>query len=257
MASQSTARYKWQIRQSAAVLIIAIVGAMPAVGQTPSQGRVEISANVGAQTASKFTESHAKPSNGGETATITVDHGVTTGLGFNVGAAVRIVSQLWVGVQYAMADLKPSASITAVIPHPLLFNAPRTVQDSISDVTHNEQNVHVDLMYELPVRAVEIKVMGGPTFFNLKQDFVSGVTFNETYPFDTATFAGATTKQLSKTAVGFNAGVDISRLITPQVGVGALIRYSQADVKFDDPDIGQQTVRAGGVEVVGGVRVRF
>ena len=49
-----------------------------------------------------------------------------TALGFNVGAAVRLVPQFWVGVQYAMAEMKPSASITAVIPHPLLFNAPRT-----------------------------------------------------------------------------------------------------------------------------------
>ena len=99
--------------------------------------------------------------------------------------------------------------------------------------------------------------MGGPTFFNLKQDFVSGVTVNETYPFDTATFASATTKRLSKTAVGFNAGVDISRALTSQLAIGGLIRYSRADVKFDDPDIGQQTVKAGGVEVTGGVRFRF
>jgi opacity protein-like surface antigen len=156
-----------------------------------------------------------------------------------------------------MADMKPSASITAVIPHPLLFNAPRTVQGSNDDVAHSEQNVHVDLMYALPVRAVDVKVMGGPTFFNLKQDFVSGVTVNETYPFDTALFASATTKRVSKAAVGFNAGVDISRLLTSHVGVGALIRYSRADVKFDDPDIGKQTVKAGAVEVTAGVRFRF
>jgi opacity protein-like surface antigen len=248
----------WQIYRPAAVLVLAIVCAIPAAAQSPSQARIEISANVGAQTgASRFTESDTRPSNGGETAAITVDHGVATALGFNVGAAVRIVPQFWLGVQYAMADMRPSASITAVSPHPLLFDAPRTVQGSINDVAHNEQNVHVDLMYTLPVHAVDVKVMGGPTFFNLKQDFVSGVALNETYPFDTATFAGATTKRLSKTAVGFNGGVDISRLLTSQVGVGALIRYSRADVTFNDPDIGEQTVKAGGVELTAGVRLRF
>lgn len=86
---------------------------------------------------------------------------------------------------------------------------------------------------------------------------MSRVAINETYPFDTATFASATTKQLSETAVGFNAGVDISRPLSPTVGIGALIRYSRGDVKFDDPDIGQQTVKAGGFEAAGGVRVRF
>ena len=251
-------RPNWQISWSAAMLVMATVGANPAAAQSPSQPRVEISANVGAQAgASTFTTSTALPSNGGETETITVDHGVKTALGFNVGAAVRLVPRLWVGVQYAMTEMKPSASITAVIPHPMLFNAPRTVEGSIDDVAHKEQNVHVDLMYALPVHAVDVKVMGGPTFFNLKQDFVSGVTINETYPFDTATFAGATTKRLSKTAVGFNAGVDISRALSSHLAVGGLIRYSRADVKFDDAAIGQQTVKAGGVEVGGGVRVRF
>lgn len=167
-----------------------------------------------------------------------------------------IVPQLWVGVQVAIADANPSASITAVVPHPLLFNAPRTVQGS-DDLAHNERNVHVDLMYALPVRAVDVKVLGGPTFFNLKQDFVSGVTVTETYPYDTATFASATTNQLSKSAVGFNAGLDISHSISSHVGVGAIIRYSRANVKFDSQASGQHTVKAGGLEAAGGIRVRF
>ena len=172
---------------------------------------LEISANVGALAgASTFATSTALPSNGAEIETIKVDHGAKTALGFNVGAAVRLVPRFWVGVQYAMTEMKPNASITAVIPHPILFNTPRTVEQSIDDVAHPEQNVHVDLMYALPVHAVDVKVMGGPTFFNLKQDFVSGVTVNETYPFDAATFASATTKRLSKTALGSTPGSSTS-----------------------------------------------
>ena len=248
----------WQLSWPAALLALATAGATPALAQSPSQARIEVSANVGAQTGARtFTASTTLPSNGAETETITTDHHVKTALEFSVGAAVKIVPQFWVGVQYAMAEMKPGASVTAVVPHPILFRAPRTVQGSIDNVTHHEQNVHVDLMYVLPVHAVEVTAMGGPTFFSVKQDFVSGVTINETYPFDTATFASATRKRLSDTAVGFNVGVDISRLISSNVGIGALVRYSRADVKVDDPTIGPQTVRAGGVEVAGGVRVRF
>lgn len=243
---------------SAAVCLIAIAAADPAAAQSASNARVEISANVGVQTgASAFTASTSLPSNGGEREAITVDHDVKTALGFSVGGAVRVIQRVWVGAQYAMAEMKPSASITAVIPHPILFNASRTVEGTVNDVAHNEQNVHVALMYALPVQAVDVKVMGGPTFFNVEQDFVSAVTIDESYPFDSATFASATTKQLSKGAVGFNAGVDISRLLSTNVGIGALIRYSRGDVTFDDPVIGQQTVTAGGFEVAGGLRLRF
>jgi opacity protein-like surface antigen len=251
-------RLHWQRCWPAAVFVIAIACAAPAAAQSPGSARVEISANVGVRTgASTFTASTTFPSNGGENETITVDHGVKTALAFGVGASVRFLPRLWVGVHYAMTEMKPSASITAAVPHPILFDAPRTVEGSVNDVAHNEQNVHVALMYALPVRAVDVKVMGGPTFFNVKQDFVSGVAINETFPFDTATFASATTKQVSEKAVGFNVGVDVSRPLSSHVGVGALIRYSRADVKFDAPDIGRQTVKAGGVDVAGGVRVRF
>jgi len=250
-----------QLFWPAAVFVIAIgaiAGVTPAAAQSASSARVEISANAGVQTgASTFTASNTLASNGGENETITVDYDTKAALGFSVGGAVRLASRVWVGAQYAMTEMKPSASITAVIPHPILFNASRTVEGAVDDVAHKEQNVHVALMYALPVQALDVKVMGGPTFFNVKQDFVSGVTISETYPFDTATFTNATTKQLSERAVGFNAGVDISRLISSNVGVGALVRYSRADVKFDDSDIGQQTVKAGGLEVAGGLRLRF
>ena len=251
-------RFNRQLFWAAAMFVITIAGATPVAAQSRSTARFEISANIGAQTAaSTFTASSTFPSNGGEDETITVDHDVKTAPAFSVGGAVRLVPQVWVGVQYAMSEMKPSASITAAIPHPILFDARRTVEGSISDVARNEQNVHVALMYELPVGAVDLKVMGGPTFFKVKQDFLSGVAITETYPFDTATFASATTKQLAETAVGFNAGVDISRPLSSNVGIGALIRYSRADVKFDDADIGLQSVKAGGFEAAGGVRVRF
>jgi hypothetical protein len=207
--------------------------------------------------ASSFTATTTRPSHGGETETITVDHDSTAALAFSFGGAVRVAPRIWVGAQYAMFDMEAGASVTAVIPHPLLFNASRTVEGTVDDVAHNERNVHVAVMYALPVQAVDVKVMGGPTFFSVEQDFVSEVTVTETYPFDTATFTGATTTQLSESAVGFNVGVDISRLLSKNVGVGALIRYSRGDVDFDDPVIGQQTVKAGGFEVAGGLRLRF
>ena len=251
-------RHHWQLSLSAAILVTAAAGATPAAAQPSPQPRLEISANVGAVAGtSTFTESKGIPSNGGETETITADHGVKTPLAFNAGGAVRLAGGLWVGVQYAMADMKTAASITAVVPHPLLFNAPRTVQGTIDDAVHNERNVHVDLMYALPVPAVDVKVLAGPTFFNLTEDFVSSVTVNETYPFDTATFASAATKRLSKSAVGFNAGVDLARALSSHLAVGALIRYSRADVTFNDSEIGTQTVKAGGVEATAGIRFRF
>jgi hypothetical protein len=242
----------------AAALGIPTLNAAPAAAQARSQPRVEVSANAGVLTAtSTFTEQTTRPSNGGETKTITTEHAARSAFAFNAGGAVRIATQFWLGVQYAMASVKADASVTAAVPHPILFNAPRTVEGTIDGVADNERNVHVDLMYALPVHAADIRVMGGPTVFNLEQDLVSDVSINETYPFDTATFAGATTKRVSQSAVGFNAGVDISRALSSRLGIGGLIRYSRGDVEFDNAGTGRATVHAGGLEMVGGIRVRF
>lgn len=238
------------------VLAVAAAGAAPAAAQSRPP-RFEISANVGALAGeSKFKETETYSANV-ETATLTVNHGSKTPVAFDVGAAVRIVPKLWVGVQYAVAGATPGASIDASIPHPLRFNAPRTVQGSASSLAHNEQNAHIDLMYALPLRTMDLEVMAGPTIFNVKEDFVTAVSVNETYPFDTATFASATTKRVSKGALGLNAGVDVSRALSPHVGVGGVVRYSHANVKFSGTDIASQTVKAGGVEAAAGVRVRF
>jgi hypothetical protein len=235
----------------------AIAAATPAAAQSGTRLRIEISANVGALAgAARFTESESFPSNA-ETATLTADHGRKTAVQFDAGAAVSIAPHVSVGAQYAVADTKPSASITALIPHPLLFNAPRTVQGTLNGVVHNEQKLHVDVIYALPLHAVDVKIMGGPTFFHLNQDFVSGVSVTETYPFDTATFASATTTRLSKGAVGFNAGADVSHPLSRRVALGGVLRYSRGDVKFDGGSIGSQRVKAGGLEASAGVRVRF
>jgi hypothetical protein len=247
-------RFNWQMSCAAAFAAFA-AAATPAAAQP--HPRVEISSNAGALTgASTFHESESFTVNA-ETETVTVDHGAKTAPAFNAGVAVRVVQQVWVGVQYAGVNGKASAAVTALVPHPLQFNAARTVNGTLDDVTHKEQNVDIDVMYGLPLNAVDVKVMAGPTFVNLQQDFVSGISVQETYPFDTATFDKASTKQLKKNAVGFNAGVDVSRALSPRFAVGGLVRYSTADVKFDDPSVGRQTVKAGGVEVTAGVRIRF
>lgn len=250
------ARPNRQICCPVAALALAALGVVPAAAQ--SHARFEFSANVGAATAAKpFQESESFPSNGGEIATIAATHHVKTTVDFNVGGAVRIAGGLWAGAQYAMADMKPSAAIAAIVPHPLLFNAPRTVQGSTPGVEHDEHNVHVDAMYVLPLHAMDVTVMAGPTYFSLRQDFVTHVDVIEVYPFDTATFASATTTRLSRSAVGYNAGVDVSRLLSRRVGVGGLVRYSRGRVKFGTATVNRVTVQAGGLEAGAGIRIRF
>src|SRR5205823_2939845 len=83
--------------------------------------------------------------------------------------------------------------------------------------------------------------------FRLTQDFVTGVAVNEAPPFDTATFAGATVVEARKQHVGGNAGVDVSVSVWKAFGVGAIVRYSRANLPFEPAPGTSVTIKAGGV----------
>ena len=83
-----------------------------------------------------------------------------------------------------------------------------------ADVPRRELAVHTDVSWVVPVgRRAQVAIFGGPSFFQVRQRLVTDVTVSSTYPFDTATFVSATTADASRSQVGFNVGVDVTRLI--------------------------------------------
>ena len=91
-----------------------------------------------------------------------------------------------------------------------------------------ETALHFQALAMLPAwRSVSVTLFGGPTWFNVKQFRARG----------------------SNNALGFNFGADVSYYFSDTVGVGWLIRKSGARVS--------EPVRAGGLHVAGGLRLRF
>jgi hypothetical protein len=97
----------------------------------------------------------------------------------------------------------------------------------------------------------------GPSFFSVKQGVVTRITYDESYPFDEATFRSGTLTSVTKRKAGFNAGVDVAIRLTGAVGIGGMVRH--AGVELDLPIQGDRTVRiaAGGFQAAGGVRLMF
>ena len=138
------------------------------------------------------------------------------------------------------------------MPHPLLFNHNRTV-DGTAPGTREEQAVHVQAAYLLPVgNKMEVVVFAGPTFFTVKQSVVTGITYDDDYPYDEATFSGADVEAEEAKKTGFNVGADVTYYVTKSLGVGGILRFSQTKVTFS---LGE--VDAGGAMVGAGIRLRF
>jgi hypothetical protein len=192
-----------------------------------------------------------------ETASVTTSYESARSLGLDVGGAARVWRNLGVGAAVTWFSRERNANLSASIPHPFLFNTPRAVSGSVADVPRREVALHLNASWVVPAGKTRIAIFGGPSYFQVRQGLVTDVTTSSVYPYDTATFVSATTVHLSQSHLGFNTGVDFTARVSKAVGVGAIVRYSRASLQFP-VNAGQEVeIRAGGLQVGGGVRFAF
>jgi hypothetical protein len=189
-----------------------------------------------------------------ERASIDTSYRIRSAAGFDVGGGVRVWRHLGVGLDVSRFTRAGGGSVTAQVPHPFYFNRLRPVTGDAPGLEREETGVHAQVLWMLPIAARwEIGLSGGPSWFNVGQDLVQTVTITESYPYDTATFAGITSARRTGSRVGFNAGGDIAYRFNPRVGVGLTAGFSRARVPLGDT----VTINAGGAHVGGGLRLRF
>jgi hypothetical protein len=178
------------------------------------------------------------------------------GLAFDVSGSYLVWRNLAVGVGLTLFSKSTTTDINAQVPHPFFFNQPRTVTGQFEG-DRSETAVHVQARWLVPVNdKVLVTIFGGPSFFKVEQDIVNDFEYSESYPFDTATFTRAIASSQSESALGINVGGDVAYFFSPNVGVGGTAQYSGATVDMATPS-GSADVKAGGLQVGGGIRLRF
>lgn len=227
-------------------------------GAQPLRDRYWISVDAGVQLSTDEIRDRLEFDRNVETATATVEHDAGIGLAINGGFGV-LLSRNGLGAAVSVARFSRSGTVQvdASIPHPFFFDRPREISGEADDISRSETGIHGQLTYTLLTRnRLRVMLGGGVSVFNVEQELVTTVRYTESFPFDDAEFSGVDTDRSSGTAVGFNAGVDIRWLLSRNLGVGGLIRYSRGTVDLDvqDRTVG---VEAGGLQALGGIRVQF
>lgn len=237
--------------------IVLYVGADVAFGQTTDTTRVFVAVNAGVQAGMSSSTQKDTLTISAEQGSDTVVYPLKSATMFDVGGGVRVWKRLAVGVAVSRYDKAVAATVDASIPHPFFFGRSRSISGSTDPLTHQETGVHLDAMWMVPVaRKLGVAVFGGPTYFSVSQDIVQAVRYTEAYPYDTATFTGVTVAKQTKSKVGFNAGADVTYMLSKVVGVGGVIRFSRATVDFGGAG-SALPVDVGGVQAGGGLRLRF
>jgi hypothetical protein len=236
-------------------------GTAPDVRSTGSERRFPgglFSVNATRQGTSTAFTGKTTFSQNAETGSITTSYASSHPIVVDVAGTQRLWHVLAIAVAGTWASQTGDGAVSADIPHPFKFSAPRVVNGVTSGLPRRELALHLDPALLIPMgRAADLAIFGGPSYFRVTQGLVTSVTSTDVYPYDTATFVGATAEASTRSHPGFNAGFDVTVGFSKHVGVGALARYSRASLGFTSSDGGDIEIKAGGLQVGGGVRFRF
>ena len=212
------------------------------------------SVNFGFQAGSHDLTTTSNPQIYEEPAPITTSQKVKGGALFDIGAAYRVWgNNVLAGVSFTHTSSNADATVNASIPDPVVSDSPRAVQTTLNDANHSENALHFDVIWMMPVaNKLDLGFFAGPTIFFVKQDTVTDLTQADVVePVPTLNLSF---NEVSKTTVGFNAGLDVQYLVAKKWGVGALARYSWGSADIDGAS---DNLTVGGFQIAGGLRYRF
>jgi hypothetical protein len=223
-----------------------------------SEPRFVVGVSGGVQGSTPTLTDHVEFERNFETATVDVTYPNKLLTLIDAGIAVRLWKGVGAGVAVAHAVRSGSADVEAQIPHPLFFGQARAIEGRQGGIETTETDVHVQLLYAVQTSpSITLTLSAGPSIVRLQQELVTDVAYDETYPFDAATFRSAESRRVKASATGFNAGADIRWMFSRMFGLGGLVRFTRATVDLTTSDNRTVAVRAGGVQGGVGIRVVF
>jgi opacity protein-like surface antigen len=246
----------------AAMITIAALPSEARAQQTllkPLQGKLVVSANVGIQVGDNDLSRQVTFPLYDETATLDISQTINNGAFFEFGGAYKVRPDFGVGMTYSFLGNSGEGNVSGSLPHPLLFEQPRTFSQDVSDITHSEQALHFQAVYYMPfIEKVDFAFSGGPSIFIVKQGLIRGITFTDLPPNgDSVRIDSVDVVEPRDSGWGFNLGAEVIYAFTPNIGLGALLRYTHGSVEFNPAEGQTADVSAGGFQIGGGVRYRF
>ncbi|MEO6213914.1 MAG: hypothetical protein ABIP65_09840 [Vicinamibacterales bacterium] len=246
------------------MLALAVLACTPASAQhrsptrRPAKDRGFIALNVGVQAgAGTFVDTFTYQVNAEEAMTQARYRSKTSWLVDVAGGLHVWKKKVGVAVAVTRSSLSAGADTVSRIPHPFFDNQDREVSGEAADLTRIETALHLQLYYLKASGKWRLLLGAGPSRFNLEQQVVTGIRVDETYPYDTATFDSVTTRRGKASGLGFNVGIDVSRMLSRSLAAGMLARYAKGTVDFNLDGSHPVSTDAGGLQLGAGIRLRF
>lgn len=236
-----------------------VAGMAPAAAQEASPTRVTLQLNGAFQAAPSAFAGLSNERAYGEEAIFQTVHSLEGGPTADAGLTLHFGERFGLGAAVTWMQVADSASFTGTVPHPLAAERPRMALPQELGLKRKELAVHLFAAFRIPLNTrMELTLSGGPTAFNVTQDTVVGLVFQEGEPpdFDQIGLEAETGRQ-RRNAIGGHVGIDLAFMATRHIGFGYFVRFARATV--DLPGRGETTIaaNAGSVQTGGGLRFRF
>jgi hypothetical protein len=251
---------------SRTVLVLSAIAFVSPVSTAVAQEEaVWIDVNFGLATSAADTGAFAFATRlFGETASFAVAYPKPSrGAEFDFGGGYMVTPRFGVGLSFTGTAHQDPAALAATIPHPFFFNALATASGATSpNLRRTEGGAHVQAMF-VPLHSdrARVRLFGGPTFFRYQADMVDDIVYRQTATAFSRTnlvsITGFDAIEVEGTGWGVHVGGDVSYFFTRVIGLGGFARFSRGTITVDEPFSGLQEITAGGVQLGGGIRVRF
>jgi hypothetical protein len=233
----------------------ALIGAPCARAQGVPADRVAVTLSAGYGVTSRSFSQNTTFELFSEDGTMTSSYTVRHAPLYEAGATARLWRNFGAGVAFSSARQNGPAQVVAQIPDPFQFNQFHQISGA-PGVQHNETAVHAQAAFWFTAgKRLDVIVSGGPSFFSAQRDFVSDVTYEDTFPYNSPAYQAATLTRARKRATGVNLGAEGGWRFASHFAVAAVARYSRATADFGS--VGGQSVELGGLHVGGGIRLLF
>ena len=232
--------------------------------------RVWIDVNAGSAWAAEDTFSMtASVDRAHEPADYAAHYHVPHSASFDFGGGVMLTPIVGVGLNLGGSAHEALADLNVRVPHPYFLEAfASAAAHTDNPMQRIERSVNVQAMVvALRTRRFRLRAFGGPTWFRIEQDAVTDISYNQFYflhsPGNVAELTEWELERIEGSGWGFHAGADGSVFFTRVIGVGGFVKYGRGGIDLENTVAraqGQHAVvgvKAGGVQVGGGLRLKF
>ena len=234
------------------------------VSQVFTGGRLRAHVNWAYQASSTQSEIPAAFRAYGEEARFLTRQEFRGGAHVDAGGALRVWRALAVGASYTQMTNAGAAVVNGTVPHPLETGNDRTVPEQALALVHRQRATHAYVAWRVSLRdTFEVDFSAGPTYFNLRQGVVANLIPVETSgpPFPEVGLQ-VETGEHTRNGVGYNAGVDVTFMVTPAtripwVGIGWFARVTGGSVALPLDAASRRRISVGGFQTGVGLRLLF